>query len=134
MGINNNLICLMDLKSVKVAFGDSEAGRTRLYQTADVVLLLLNNGMKDAYGVCNSNLHAPEGTQKEYRFAVFAASYCKIFREYLSYNLMIKHGTIDTFFAFLGNGWLFSHEAGHCIGGDHLKPSSKHTNKTTLYQ
>ena len=63
--------------SVKTAFGDSEAGRTRLYQSADVVLLLLNNGMSDASGVCNSYLHAPEGTQKEYRFAVFVASYCK---------------------------------------------------------
>ena len=65
------------LDSMKVVFGDSEEGRTRLYQSADVVLLLLNNGMSDAAGVCNSYLHASEGTQKEYRFAVFVASYSK---------------------------------------------------------
>ena len=58
-------------------FGDSAEGRERLYQTADVVLLLLNNGMNDASGVCNSHLHAPEGDQKEYRFAVFVAAYSK---------------------------------------------------------
>ena len=63
--------------SVKTVFGDSEEGRLRLYQTADVVLLLLNNGMKDASGMCTSSLHEPEGTQKEYRFAVFVASYSK---------------------------------------------------------
>ena len=26
----------------------------------------------------------------------------------------------------LGNGWLFSHETGHCLGGMHLKPSGKY--------
>jgi hypothetical protein len=60
---------------MKVVFGDSEEGRTRLYQSADVILLLLNNGMNDASGVCFSYLNEPEGTQKEYRFAVFVASY-----------------------------------------------------------
>ena len=63
------------IHSVKTLFGDSEEGRLRLYQTADVVLFLLNNGMNDASGVCNSYLHEPEGTQKEYRFAVFVAAY-----------------------------------------------------------
>ena len=58
-------------------FGDSEDGRLRLYQTADVVILLLNNGMTDASGVCNSYLHAPEGSQKEYRFTVFVAAHSK---------------------------------------------------------
>ena len=24
-------------------------------------------------------------------------------------------------FAFLDNGWLFAHEVGHCIGGEHLR-------------
>ena len=73
-----------DLKKV---FGDSEAGRTRLYQSADVILLLLNNGMKGAAGVCNGYLHEPEGTQKEYRAAVFVASYCKKPEHYLDYRL-----------------------------------------------
>ena len=71
------LISRLFLYSVKTLFGDSEEGRLRLYQTADVVLLLLNNGMNDASGVCNSYLHEPEGTQKEYRFAVFVAAYSK---------------------------------------------------------
>ena len=31
----------------------------------------------------------------------------------------------------LGNGWLFSHEAGHCIGGAHLKPSGSY--KLNIY-
>ena len=60
--------------SVKTIFGDSEEGRLRLYQTADVVILLLNNGMTDASGVCNRWLLSPEGTQKEFRFAVFVAA------------------------------------------------------------
>ena len=60
---------------MQTVFGDSEEGRLRLYQTADVVLLLLNNQMSDAAGVCFSSLHAPEGSQKEYRFAVFVASH-----------------------------------------------------------
>ena len=62
---------------MRTVFGDSEEGRTRLYQSADVVLLLLNNGMKDAAGICTDGLHAPEGTQKSYRFATFVASYSK---------------------------------------------------------
>ena len=69
------LISRLSLYSVKTLFGDSEEGRLRLYQTADVVLFLLNNKMKDTYGICTSHLHEPEGTQKEYRFAVLQASY-----------------------------------------------------------
>ena len=71
-GISNSLISVVNL------FGDSEEGRRRLYQTSDVVLLLLNNEMEDSSGVCYSHLHAPEGSQKEYRFAVFVAPYSKI--------------------------------------------------------
>ena len=59
-------------------FGDSADGRLRLYQTADVVLLLINNEMTDAAGVCLSSLHEPEGLQKEYPFGVFVATYSKI--------------------------------------------------------
>ena len=69
--------------SVRTVFGDSEEGRTRLYQSADVVLLLLNNGMKGAAGVCTNWLHAPEGTQKSYRFATFVASYSKCFKNFM---------------------------------------------------
>ena len=71
--------------SVRTVFGDSEEGRTRLYQSADVVLLLLNNGMKGAAGVCTTWLHAPEGTQKSYRFATFVASYSECFENFLDY-------------------------------------------------
>ena len=70
-------------KSVRTVFGDSEEGRTRLYQSADVVLLLLNNGMKGAAGVCTNWLRAPEGTQKSYRFATFVASYSKCFKNFM---------------------------------------------------
>ena len=70
-------------KSVRTVFGDSEEGRTRLYQSADVVLLLLNNGMKGAAGVCTNWLRAPEGTQKSYRFATFVASYSKCFKNFI---------------------------------------------------
>ena len=59
-------------------FGDSDEGRLRLYQTADAVLLLLNNEMTDASGACLSSLHKSEGSQKEFRFVTFVASYCKI--------------------------------------------------------
>ena len=71
------MIFFLFADSIKVVFGDSQEGRTRLYQSADVVLLLLNNKMKDAAGMCFSALHEPEGTQKEYRFAVLVASYSK---------------------------------------------------------
>merc|ERR1711936_1293489 len=90
--------------SVKNVFGDSEEGRLRLYQTADVVLLLINNGMEDASGMSFSALHEPEGSQKEYRFAVFVGGY--------------------------NNGWLFSHEAGHCLGGMHLRPNGNMNSRT----
>ena len=62
---------------MKNVFGDSEEGRLRLYQTADDVLLLINNGMEDASGMSFSALHEPEGSQKEYRFAVFVGGYSK---------------------------------------------------------
>ena len=64
--------------SVRTVFGDTAAGRLRLYQTADVVLLLLNHGMKGAAGTCFSSLNDPEGSQKKYPFATFVASYSKI--------------------------------------------------------
>ena len=57
-------------------FGDSKEGRTKLYQTADVVLILLNHGMTDASGKC-TYLPDPENKQKEYRFVLFVASYSK---------------------------------------------------------
>ena len=69
--------------SVRTVFGDTEEGRLRLYQTADVVLLLLNHGMKGAAGICFSSLNAPEGSQKKYPFATFVASYSKIIISYL---------------------------------------------------
>ena len=84
-----SISCLL-LFSVKTLFGDSEEGRLRLYQTADVVILLLNNKMKDTYGICTSHLHEPEGTQKEYRFAVLKASYSelKMFSLYIDFQKM----------------------------------------------
>ena len=30
------------------------------------------------------------------------------------------------------NGWLFSHEAGHCLGGMHLRPNGKKTKTARL--
>ena len=73
------MLLMFFFNSVRTVFGDSEEGRTKLYQSADVVLLLLNNGMKGAAGVCTTWLHAPEGTQKSYRFATFVASYSELF-------------------------------------------------------
>ena len=67
---------ISSIPSVIAKFGDSVAGRTKLYQTADVVLLLLNHGMTDASGKC-TYLPDPEDKQKEYRFALFSASYSK---------------------------------------------------------
>ena len=45
-------------------------------------------------------------------------SYVREFKELFFANF--SH--LNVFFS-LDNGWLFSHEAGHCIGGMHLRPS-----------
>ena len=61
---------LIYIFSMRTVFGDSEAGRRRLYQTADIVLLLLNQGMSNTVGEQTSHLHRQEGSQK-YQMAVF---------------------------------------------------------------
>ena len=51
---------------LKVRYGDSEVGRLRLHQTADIVVLFLNNPMGDSEpgivvnGICQHDLFAPE--------------------------------------------------------------------------
>ena len=50
----------------KIRFGDSEEGRLRLHQTADVVIILLNNPMGDidpdtiVNGICGRDLFKPD--------------------------------------------------------------------------
>ena len=61
--------------SARIRFGDSEEGRLRLYQTSDIVLLLLNNEMTDSSGSCYSS--SDEAGRKEDRFAVFVSPYGK---------------------------------------------------------
>ena len=82
--ICNSLISAVNL------FGDSEEGRRRLYQTADVVLLLLNNEMADTSGVCYLSIHEPEGSQNEYRLVVLPSPYSK------TVILVLKEFTLAT--------------------------------------
>ena len=74
-----NLIYCVILFSLLETFGDSEEGRLRLYQTADVVILYTNGPMATTWGVCGQYVHAPDDTQASYRAIIMAASYCKAF-------------------------------------------------------
>jgi len=74
-------------------FDHIDDGRSRVYQTADMVILYLNSPMKSevnpnqrVYGICNKRSNA----------------------------ILLKGQ--------YGNGWLFAHEVGHCLGGGHLRP------------
>ena len=71
---------------MRTVFSDSEAGRRRLYQTADIVLLLLNQGMSNTVGEQTSHLHRQEGSQK-YQMAVFPSSWCKICKGIHSFKI-----------------------------------------------
>ena len=51
-------------------FGDSPEGRLRVYQTSDIVILYLNSPLSEhgskIWGVCNREVHAPDGDQREH--------------------------------------------------------------------
>ena len=75
------------INSMKTIFGDDEAGRERLYQSADVVILMVNyalisdhlaNGKNSGmlYGRCTSSLYGPE-VKGDHRFVVLASTYGK---------------------------------------------------------
>ena len=103
-----------------------------MYQTADVVILLLNHGMKGAAGECKTSIYGWD--KGDYRMAIFTASYsknrsCSI--TFLEQSRLRKNyqeaqnlKTL-TYFIFSVDGWLFAHEAGHCIGGMHVRPKGK---------
>ena len=74
--------------SVKSLFGDGEAGRTRLFQTADVAVLLLNYAMKldsttegknegQLVGQCRGSFYWPELEDDDSRFVVLSTVFGK---------------------------------------------------------
>lgn len=76
--------------SVKSLFGGGEAGRTRLFQTADVAVLLLNYAMKldsstkgknegQLMGQCRGRFYWPELEDDDSRFVVLSTVYGKIY-------------------------------------------------------
>ena len=84
MTFNCNIIHYSYFHSMQTVFGDSEDGKRRLYQTADVVLLLINYGMKGepsgiTWGVCQRWFRAPGDSQRTSRIAILTGSYGKNF-------------------------------------------------------
>ena len=81
-------IFLISVNSIRSQFAD-DSGRKKLYQSADIVILLVNKAMKGTYGMCKYNLfgHDIDG---DYRLAVLKASYGK--KRYLncSYNIFLN--------------------------------------------
>ena len=92
--------------------------------------------MKDASGICNGNLF--NMTTFKSRFAVFTASYGMrlIFLQVILVNVktnvniisirLARINQITHIMISLDNGWLFAHETGHCLYGQHLKAKGKH--------
>ena len=74
--------------SVKSLFGGGKAGRTRLFQTADVAVLLLNYAMKldsptegmnegQLVGQCRGSFYSPELEDDDSRFVVLSTVFGK---------------------------------------------------------
>ena len=74
------LIFLISLNSVSSQFPE-ESGRMKLYQSADIAILLVNEAMNGTFGICE-NLFG-----HDYRFAVLKASYGKKQIFNISYNI-----------------------------------------------
>ena len=69
------LIFLISINNVRSLFAD-ESGRKKLYQSADMVILLVNKAMKGTYGMCKYNLFGQD-IDGDYRLVVLKASYGK---------------------------------------------------------
>ena len=79
------LIFLVSINSVRSLFAD-ESGRKKLYQSADMVILLVNEAMKGTYGMCKYNLFGQD-IDRDYRLEVLKASYGKKQFFTFSYNI-----------------------------------------------
>ena len=82
------LIFLISLNSVRSQFAD-ESGRKKLYQSADIAILFVNEAMNGTFGICENlfpNNLFPD-IDGDYRFAVLKASYGKKQIFNISYNI-----------------------------------------------
>ena len=81
------LIFLISINSTRKHFAD-ESGRKKLYQSADIVILLVNKAMKGTYGICEYNFFGQD-MDRDYRLAALKASYgkkrfCQFLLQYLN--------------------------------------------------
>ena len=76
------LILYRIVLSLIKTFGDTEEGRLRLYQTADVIILYTNGPMGNTWGVCNRRIHDPDTTQAAYPAIIMAGAYSKLSKQY----------------------------------------------------
>ena len=79
------LVFLISIHSTRSLFAD-ESGRKKLYQSADIAVLLVNKAMKGTYGMCKYNLFGQD-IDGDYRLKVLKASYGKKQFFTFSYNI-----------------------------------------------
>ena len=78
------LILYRIVLSLIETFGDTEEGRRRLYQTADVIILFTNGPMRkmrNTWGVCNRHIHNSDPTQPAYPAIIMAGAYSKFSKQ-----------------------------------------------------
>ena len=78
----------ISINSIRSRFAD-ESGRKKLYQSADIVILLVNKAMQGTYGICEYNLFGND-IGRDYRLAVLKASYGKKQFFAFSYNIFLN--------------------------------------------
>ena len=73
-------------------FGDSPEGRLRVYQTSDIVILYLNSPLSEhgskIWGVCNREVHAPDGDQREHAILT-VGRYGKLAHKYIMSQVIL---------------------------------------------
>ena len=93
-----------------------------------MVVLMLNTpmegtrtGKKNVFGICSTYEDPPTFLLKGNYSKIFIS----LFLGMLSFARPIRktdqHLSRSFYINFQDNGWLFAHEAGHCIGGGHLR-------------